>query len=267
MKKDLEKFKTWLKLQDYANGTIKKYITSIQYFLKKYRIEDITEDIVNDFILKIKENHITSANTNISALKAFFKFLKLDIPVPKFFKKPKKLPNYITLKYLENNIIPSVEVTFPNKALKIKTIIYILFYTGMRKGELCGLKRQDFNLEKRTLKLYAKKTGEEKIRYYPEKVRELLQAYFVIEPELYNAFNLKKETMANIFRKLNKYNTFKPKLHCHLFRHSYAVHLLKNKIPLNIVQKLLGHKSLNNTIIYADLVDDDVKDLYNNNIK
>lgn len=267
MKNNIEKFKTWLKLQDYADNTIRRYCKYIKKFLQDVDIKEITEDKINEFILNIKEKHITSANIHISALKSFLKFLKLDISIPKFFKKPKKLPKYIGIKELENNIIPSIEITFPNKALKIKTIVYVLFYTGLRKGELCNLKRQDFDLEKRTLKLYAKKTGEEKIRYYPKKVQELLQAYFVVEPELYNAFNLKKETMANIFRKLNKYNTFKPKLHCHLFRHSYAVHLLKNKIPLNIVQKLLGHKSLNNTIIYTELVDDDIKDLYNKNIK
>jgi integrase/recombinase XerC len=48
--------------------------------------------------------------------------------------------------------------------------------------------------------------------------------------------------------------------HPHTFRHSYAVHLLKNNVPITVVQKLLGHSSIENTAIYLAVVQSDIRE-------
>ena len=46
----------------------------------------------------------------------------------------------------------------------------------------------------------------------------------------------------------------------HLFRHSVATDMIQRKVPVTVVQKLLGHASVNTTLIYAKMLDTDVKD-------
>ncbi len=44
----------------------------------------------------------------------------------------------------------------------------------------------------------------------------------------------------------------------HKFRHTFATHLVRNRVPLERVQKLLGHSSITETLIYAHLIPDDM---------
>jgi len=43
---------------------------------------------------------------------------------------------------------------------------------------------------------------------------------------------------------------FKKHIHPHVFRHAYATHLLEANIPIGHVQKILGHKTLQSTMVY-----------------
>ncbi|GAH21774.1 unnamed protein product, partial [marine sediment metagenome] len=114
------------------------------------------------------------------------------------FKTVEKVPDYITLDYFENQIIPVVECIFRNP-LRTKAILYFMFYTGLRRNELYPLKREDINLKEREVKIYAQKVKTEEIRFFPQKVADLIKTYFSIEPEINNAFNLTKNTVKNIF--------------------------------------------------------------------
>jgi len=259
----MDKFNQYLELSGCSNKT---YSFLVKQFIDEVGIDNITEENINSFLLKKKETDSPATlNLYINAIKHLLKFLNKDIKVPKTFKEDEKIPDSFTLEYLEKNIIPVVESIFEN-SLKIKTLFYFLFYTGLRKSELLTLKRKDFDLEKRIAKIYQRKTKNEKIIVFPDKVSKLLEGYFAIEPETFNAFNLGKNTLDYYLNQLKRYFP-EIKLRPHLFRHSFATHLLKSGVDIQSVSKLLGHKNLQTTIKYLNTNIDFLKEVYDKHIK
>ena len=263
MDKMLNKFKDYLILNGYSTLLYHHLITK---FLEEIDVEKISEETIQKFILTKKEtSSVETINAYIKAIKVFLKFLKKDIPIPKLFKRIMTLPDSIPLEYFEKNIIPVVECIFTNP-LRIKTILYFMYYTGVRKSEIFTLKRNLIDLKKRTAKIYVKKTKEERLVIFPKKVASLLESYFSIDPEQDNAFNLNANTIPYIFGMLKPH--FKDiKLRPHLFRHSFATHLLRKGADVTIVQKLLGHKDIKSTMRYLGTNEKLIKEMYDKYIK
>ena len=259
----LSKFKDYLILNGYSTLL---YHLLVRKFLKEVKVEEISEETIQKFILAKKgTSSIETTNAYIKAIKVFLKFLKKDIPTPKLFKTILKLPDSIPLEYFENKIIPVIECVFTNP-LRIKTILYFMYYTGIRKSEIFTLKRSSIDLEKRTAKIYVKKTKEERLVIFPKKVASLLESYFSIDPEQDNAFNLNTNTIPYIFSTLRPH--FKDiKLRPHLFRHSFATHLLRKGADVTIVQKLLGHKDIKSTMRYLGTNEKLIKEMYDKYIR
>jgi len=267
MNEIIEKYKKYLSVNGCAYATIASYTQRASYFLNEVKIEDITTESVRDYLFTLQDKFSPSTlNIYKCAIQSFLTFLeKDDIKVPKYHKLNKKLPEYITLKFLENNVIPMTEVLF-DKALKNKTILYFMFFTGLRVSEVASLKRADFDLENLTVKVYSKKNKTERIIPYPKKIRAILEQYFCFEDEEKTAFNIKSGGIQAIFKKLNPY--FKDiNLHAHLFRHAGATYWRKCGISIENIQYLLGHSNIQSTMIYAHCDNKTIFDDYHKKIK
>ncbi|KKK96226.1 hypothetical protein LCGC14_2664890, partial [marine sediment metagenome] len=185
------------------------------------------------------------------SIAVFLRFLKKDIPVPKRAKTFQKLPKYFTLNFLEKSIIPMVDLVSRNP-VRDKVLLYFVYFTGLRKSELTKLKRENFNLEERIVKVIIQKTKEERIVFYTKRVKDLLEAYFSLEAEDTNAFNLCSSTLETLLKNLNPY--FKEiHLHTHLLRHSFSAHFLMQGGDISDLKEFLGHKSIQSTMRYAGL--------------
>ena len=251
MKKIIEKYKKYLLVNESSYSTITSYTQKVDYFLNQVKLEDISTETIQDYLLKQREKLLPSTlNLYKSALKSFLNFLEKDnIKMPKSAKLPKIPPEFITLKYFENDIIPMVEVIC-DKVLKYKTILYFMFYSGLRVGDVASLHRNNFDLEKKIVKVYIKKGKKEITIPYPKKVKDILEQYFSIEEEIKGAFNIKKAGIQAIFKKLNPYFE-KINFHPHLLRHSGATHWRKKGIKIEDVQYLLAHENIQSTMIYS----------------
>lgn len=267
MKEIIKKYKKYLIVNGSSFSTITNYTQITKYFLNRVKLENITTEAIRDYFFTLKDK-LAPATLNLykSGIKSLLVFLeKDDIKVPKSFKLPKKLPEFITLKFLENNVIPMVEVLF-DKPLKTSAILYFMFYSGLRVSEVASLKREDFDLENKTVKVYSKKTKKERIIPYPIKIKEILEQYFCFEDENITAFNIKTGSIKSIFKKLNPY--FKDiNLHPHTFRHAYATHLRKSGISIENIQYLLGHSNIQSTMIYAHSDNKAILEDYHKKIK
>lgn len=264
----LKKYKEWLSInEEKSKATIANYMARIQILLSELTIEDITEESIIKFLAKLKEENKSTSTINgyKNAIRSFLKFLGKDIPVPKDKIPDRKLPEYIDEKYFLDEIITTIEAV-SSRALKHKAILYFMFYTGVRGGEIEHIKRENFDFQNNIVKIYIPKTREERLVLFSEKVKAMIQTYFNSEPENINAFNINCRGVKSLFERYSPY--FKDiNFHPHLFRHSFSAMFLKNGGDISDLKDLLGHKSLNSTARYSRLKIDDLKKKYDRFIK
>jgi site-specific recombinase XerD len=255
----IEKYKNYLIVNGKSQNTIVSYTDSIKDLLKKIKIENLTKETLSNYFLELKKSlSANSVNISKSAVRSFLKFLDKDILVPQNDKIVERLPEFITEKYFEDNVIPVIESVSPNP-LKYKAILYFMFYTGLRVGEITLLKRENIDLDKRVIKFYIPKGKKERLGLIvSKKAKQFIQDYFSVEPETTNAFNISYYALKQWFKGYKSY--FKDvNFHPHLFRHCFGTYCRKIGIPLEDIKELMGHSNIQTTMIYAHVNIDDIK--------
>ncbi|MCX5782894.1 MAG: tyrosine-type recombinase/integrase, partial [Elusimicrobia bacterium] len=143
---------------------------------------------------------------------------------------------------------------------------------GIRVSELAGLRPESVNFEQGWIMVYGK-GGKERIVPVNSKACEKLKKYLSARAEKFAG----KETDSEMFvnragKKISRVQIWKDmaklgvlarierKLHPHLFRHTFASHMLLGGADLRSLQEMLGHANLNTTQIYTALEKKDIKD-------
>ena len=166
----------------------------------------------------------------------------------KLIKVESKTPDCITEDELDKGIS---HMTTHNGRLmnstKLTALLHFLFFSGVRKQEVLNLKRKDFDFVNCTAKVLGKFDKERTI-YYPKVTAKEIQDFFNSEPEKDNAFNVSLGQLNYMPKILGKF--LGKNMYMHLFRHSGARNMNANGIELPILQKILGHASIQTTMIY-----------------
>jgi hypothetical protein len=156
----------------------------------------------------------------------------------------------------------------------------------MRKSEACAIKRQDVYCEgdEGIIRYYSPKMRKEVTNYIPLALYELLQLQdkFISETYSKDEIYLFRTRRVRPFRSsqfsfqmnlvCNKYNIRTPegelyRFRAHDFRHGLATYLADNNYPIQIIQKILHHKSLTMLQVYVDDTDEKNRQRYFNLIK
>ena len=275
----IESFKNYLKLErGLSMNTIKSYEFDLFQF-KNFIIEnDINESpqkcsssTVKRYLYKnFSKKKSRSQTRSISALKGFFNYLLFegeinssplnDIESPKI---ENRLPEVLTEDEIKR-LISSVNLD-SDFGQRNKTIIEVLYGTGIRVSELTELKLSNIFFEENILKVTGKGNKE---RFVPlGKI-----ASIEIKKYLTNRDKLKINSKFSDILFLNRYgrqltrsmifkiisDSYKrididKKISPHTLRHSFATHLLKNGADLRAIQLILGHESITTTEIYTHL--------------
>lgn len=203
----------------------------------------------------------------IAAAKAYFNFLKQEklisqSPVSKLSlpKTGKRITTF--LKETETNFLFS-EINFDEdfEGARDKCIIELLYGCGLRRSELIGLQTKDFDFENRIIRITGK-GNKTRIVPYGNHVAESIAAYKRACDEknlnLCGHFLVKTDNQPLyenlVYRIAKKYIDLitNPSQHGpHVFRHTYATHLLNAGADLNDIKTLLGHGSLAATQVYT----------------
>ncbi len=255
----LEKYKNHLIVNGKSKNTITNYVGSIRDLLKKIKVENLDTETLSNYFLELKKSQTASSvNVSKSAVRSFLKFLNKDVIVPQIEKVAERLPEFITEDYFKDNVIPVIETCCKNP-LKMKAILYFMFYTGLRLGEIPLLKRENIDLDKRVIKFYIPKVKKERLGLIAsKKAKQFIQDYFSIEPEDTNAFNISYSALRQWFKNYKCY--FKDiNFHPHILRHSFGTYCRKIGIPLEDIKELMGHSNIQTTMIYAHVNIDDIK--------
>lgn len=239
------------------------------------RITDILYADLRKYLahLKDKDYNSSSIARKISCLKSFFKYLQREehiktnyaasIPYP---KQEKKLP-----KFLSEEVISRFIDAIPEKdllSLRDKTIIEVLYSSGIRISELTMLNVSDINLSSSSMKVKGK-GRKERIVLLGSYAKDLIEKYLsqrtaTDEALFLNRFN-KRISTVGVRKKMSHWTkTFceNEKITPHIFRHSFATHLLNRGADLRSVQELLGHSNVSTTQIYTHVTIDKLKNIY-----
>ena len=248
--------------------------------------EDIVKYEVNQ---KTQGLSLSSINRSTSALKTFYKYLAREYSVSDpttgiaTNKLARKLPKALTVAEIIS-LIDSSDRPSNVVALRDRAILEILYGTGARVSEIVGINTRDFGKttldgsEVVTLKLRGKGSKE---RMVPlgSFAKLALDNYLVrLRPQLVAK---SKESRSNNALFLNSRGTrlsrqsawqiviaaadtcgLSGKVSPHVFRHSYATHLLDGGADIRVVQELLGHSSVTTTQIYTLITIDKVREAY-----
>jgi len=275
----IENFKNYLKLE---RGLSMNSIESYEFDLIQFK-NFIIENSINESPKKCSSSTVKrylyknfsnkksrSQARSISALKSFFNYLLFegeihsspinDIESPKI---ENKLPEVLTEDEIKK-LISSVNLN-SEFGQRNKTIIEVLYGTGIRVSELIDLKLSNIFFKENILKVTGKGNKE---RFVPLGKIALIE----IKKYLNNRDKLKINSKFSDILFLNRYGRqltrsmiFKiindssknaeidKKISPHTLRHSYATHLLKNGADLRTIQLILGHESITTTEIYTHL--------------
>ncbi|MBN1412288.1 MAG: tyrosine-type recombinase/integrase [Spirochaetales bacterium] len=160
---------------------------------------------------------------------------------------------------LSRQEILSILDTIPNK--KHKLMMSFLYGSGLRLSEVINIRVQDINPIANTLRVNNSKAHKDRITIISDHIlKDLLELIkdrkansLVFETISGNKYS--KRTVQLIFKKALLKSGIKKKATCHTLRHSFATHLVDNGVDIRNIKTLLGHKSVNTTMIYLHLTD------------
>ena len=251
-----------------AHG-IEDYKTTIRYYISwsnqnQLDILNPTYTTIIDFVAHNIAAGINNGtiNNRLYAIRKYYAFLidigKVDAKILDEIKKFKNLKTTKTVKNVLDKsefaglVGHSMTLFRKHKAEKIRALLFLMFYTGLRAGEIVNLKREHFRLEKGCVVVKEPKNDQERYAYFPNEIGEYLRKYFVMEAEASNAFNMSYYQIWYLIHDINQFIGDGRKITPHSLRHSFANMLAENDINVRVAQKLLGHKDINSTMIYYD---------------
>ena len=164
------------------------------------------------------------------------------------FRRSKQLPKYIRKEEIMSILDIAKKHSYRNYILLLS-----LWRTGMRNSEIVKLQKRDIVDD--TIIVRNAKGNKDRVIPLESELGNLLGLFCDRLKPKDRLFNISDRQVRNI---VYKYAPKDLDVHPHTFRHSFAVHCLKNNMNLRTLQKILGHSSLTTTQVYLDLVGKDV---------
>ena len=269
-----------------SDNTVSSYMRDIrQYasYLLSAGVEvlDATQQTVSDYMTWLHDQGKSPAtiSRSLASLKSLYIFAlsedEIDAnPVTniKVEKTEKKLPQILTGKEVE--LLLQQPKRGDMKGCRDKAMLEVLYATGIRVSELIGLNVDDVSISGGFIRC----EGGGKMRIiplYPEALQVLHDYITNIRPKMIATpteqslfVNVSGERMSRQgFWKIIKYYQEKAQIDKditpHTLRHSFAAHLLENGADLHAIQEMLGHSDISSTQVYAPLVKQNLKAVYN----
>ncbi len=249
----------------------------------------LTEADISKIVGQLSVSGLVTSSINrfLSSLKGFYKYCAqeyqisnptADIPQ---FKIARKLPKALSVSEI-SLLLDSVSNPADPTALRDRAILELLYGTGARVAELVGIDISDiskdtFDGEEITILKLRGKGSKERLVPLGKYAIEALDNYLVrLRPALLakNSQNdralflnsrgtrLSRQSAWSTVLKAAESTGLQGRVSPHVFRHSYATHLLDGGADIRVVQELLGHASVTTTQIYTLVTIDKVRESY-----
>ena len=267
-------------------NTVSSYMRDIRQYASYLQtigvdVLDADRDTIEGYMHYLHDNGKSPATVSrsLASLKSLYMYALSEDEIEenpvfsiKVEKAERKLPQILTGKEVE--LLLEQPRVSDMKGCRDKAMLEVLYATGIRVSELIGLNVEDISLSGGFIR--CESGGKVRIiPLYPEALAALsdyisdVRAKMIASPTERSLFvNVSGERMSRQgFWKIIKYYQEKAQIKKditpHTLRHSFAAHLLENGADLRSIQEMLGHSDISSTQIYAQLVKQNLKAVYN----
>ena len=253
-----------LERRNYSESTIRRYLRYVERFALHFgkSPDKLGPDHLRTYqayLLKVRKLDPGTVECHVSALRFLFirtlhrHEFRQFLPYPKVRRK---LPKILSLEEVTRLIDAS-------SGLFERTLLMVLYGTGMRRAEIARLKIDDIDSQRMVLHVVNGKGGKDRDLPLSPKLLETLRAYWRwLKPETYlfpsrtlrdSEQPITDKTVWRACSEAARRSGIRKRVTPHLLRHSWATHLLEAGTDLRTIQLLLGHEDLEVTARYLHL--------------
>lgn len=265
--------------------TVKTYGQALDRFAdylmlqKVEKVEEVDARLIRDFQMELMSTNCGARTTNkiISAIHSWSRYLRKKRlmtadPFQKIssVKTDKKLPIFFKESEVERiydaDLFPD---TFDGE--RDKLLLRILYETGIRKSEAVGLKEGSVDLSALQLKVLGKRNKERLVPIESELAQSIVRyldmkhALGIHAEELLVSEKGKAITASKVYEIVHHYMGLvsnADRISPHVFRHSFATHMLNEGANIDAIKELLGHTDLMATEVYTHVTREHLKEAY-----
>lgn len=268
-----------------APGTVYNYTEDLCDFSRWLSSQGITdlEEVKTREVRSWQMEHMDrgenpgTVKRRLSSLSSFFRYLRrhglfdtdimAKVSAP---RQPKRLPVFFKEGEVEHLYD---EGLFPDDFVgqRDKLMLRLLYETGIRRSELAGLKVNAVDYSSLTIKVLGKRNKERIIPIESELAHNIKQYVALKEEEkgasewLFVGRRGRQITPQDIYNTVKKYMSLlsnADRISPHVFRHSFATHLLNEGGNIQAIKELLGHADLATTEVYTHVTREHLKEVY-----
>jgi len=208
----------------------------------------------------------------VKSIRHYGRFIGKDLKIKYPRRKEQKLPVFLSETEVK-------QMLFACRSIKEKLVIMLSGACGLRPNEVARLKISDVNMDTCTISVPTVKTDSRWEIPVSNDVMGTIKAYLQYERphspqdsgdshcllldqynEPYNNMNCRG--IRQIIKNIGKRAGIEKRVYPTMLRHSFATLLMKNGCPLPYVQRLMRHRNIQSTLVYAHVVEDGLKEIY-----
>jgi len=246
-------------------------------------LDKLDPEELDDFVVSLQDMGYKTSTVarKVAATRAFLRFLYAEGVVEPdlldWLRQPKiekRLPRTLSRDQVER-LIQAASLEETPLALRDRTLLEVLYATGMRASEIICVRINDVDAEMGTLRCFGKGSKERTIPLYAEAIHQLQRYLAEGRPFLLRDPAERTLFLNNLGRPLTRQGLWFLVKHYaeaagiasrvtpHTLRHTFATHLLEGGAELREVQQLLGHASITTTQIYTEVSSRRRREVYN----
>lgn len=272
-----------------AESTKDAYLRDLRRMVKELELENcnglisLNRQQLIDYLSLLKQQGKSNnyMARRLSSIKAFYSFLTFEgylkvnpAEVLEVASKGLHLPKVLSIQEVEQLLeAPNLDTVY---GYRDKTMLELLYATGMRVTELVTLPLASIDLRLNYIRVIGKGSKERIVplgsvaKQYLERYIKVVRQELVIPgcapEELFLTKSGRAMTRQEFYEKINSYGKaagISKSITPHMLRHSFATHMLNNGSDLRVVQELLGHANIATTQIYTHLDTERLREVYN----
>jgi site-specific recombinase XerD len=258
-----------LELKNFSKHTLRGYELDLRQAERALscKLVDASEDLIEAYVSGLSRAGLTGTTVRRkqASLRGFFKHCirvkALTVDPTTRFEPPKveeRLPIYMNTAQVAQLLEALRHETW--EECREAAIVACLYYTGMRSCELVGLTINDLLLDDRAMRVFGKGKRERTLPV-PEALDRHLRAWLAVHPTGKGPLfvttrkpheRLRYDGVDRVVKAaIARAGLAGRKFSCHKLRHTFATRLINRKVGIEKIQKLLGHRRIDTTQLYA----------------